>query len=101
MLLAKRQTESMPPRPPTCQLEDQLSSTIHHLQDVIIPLRRVFAALASLTPTFSSLAYSVEAALQERDQDPRDLYDGFFRSQDALRDVLTHLHSFEVHPDSR
>ena len=31
---------------------------------------------------------------------PRDVYETFFRFQEALRDMLTDFHSSEVHPDS-
>ena len=44
------------------QPEEQLIRTLLPTQDVMIPARRVYAALASLTQTFSSLAYSVESA---------------------------------------
>ena len=63
------------------QLEDQLIRTLLPFRDVMIPARLVYAALASITQTFSSLANSVEPALQERNQGPRDVIDGFFDSR--------------------
>ena len=38
------------------QIEDQLIRTLLHSQDVIIPARRVYATLATITQTFSGLA---------------------------------------------
>ena len=41
------------------QLEDQLIRTLIPSQDVVIPERRVYVILASVTQTYSSLAYAV------------------------------------------
>ena len=61
------------------QLEDQLIQTLLPFQDIMIPGRRDYAAMTSITQTFYSLAHSVEASLQERDQDSIDIYDDFCR----------------------
>ena len=45
------------------QLEEQLIRTLLPSHDVMIRARRVYAAIASLTKTFSRLAYSVESAI--------------------------------------
>ena len=63
------------------QLQDQLIRTLLPLQDVMIPARRVYAILASVTQTYSSLTYAVESALQDRNAGPRDVYETFFRFQ--------------------
>ena len=48
-------------------LEDHFTRTFLPSQDVMIPARRVYTSLASVTQDFSSHAYAVESALQERD----------------------------------
>ena len=48
------------------QLEDQLIRTLLPSQDVMIPARRVYAILASVSQTYSSLAYAVDSAIQDR-----------------------------------
>ena len=82
------------------QLEDQFNRTLLPTQDVMIPARRVYAILASVTQAFSSHAYAVESALHERDPGPRDVFDTFFRFQEALHEMLESLPEFEVHPDA-
>ena len=52
------------------ELEDQFIRTLLPSQDVMIPARRVYAILASVTQSFWSLAYAVESALQDRNPDP-------------------------------
>ena len=55
------------------QLEDQLIRTLLPSQDVMIPARRVYAILASVSQTYSSLAYAVDSALQDRNPGPPDV----------------------------
>ena len=50
------------------QLEDQLIRTLLPSQDVMIPARRVYAILASVIKTYSSLAYAVESAIHDRNR---------------------------------
>ena len=73
-------------------LEDQFISTLLPSQDAMIPACRVYALLASITQAFSSHAYTVESALDERDPRPRDVFDTFFRIQEAIHDMLESLH---------
>ena len=67
----------------------------------MIPARRVYATLAKVSQTFSSLAYAVEFALQERNPEPRDVYDTFFRFQEAFNEMHEVLPSSEIIPDAR
>ena len=60
-------------------LEDPFIRTLLPSQDVMIPARRVYAVLASVTQAFWSHAYTVESALHERDPRPREVFDTFFR----------------------
>ena len=73
------------------KLEDQLYRTFLPTQDVMIPARRVYATLASVTQAFSSHAYAVESALHERHPGPQDVFDTFFRFQEAFHDMLESL----------
>ena len=57
----------------------------------MIPARLVYAILASVTQAFSSHGYAVESALQERSPGPLDVYDTFFRFQEALHEMLESL----------
>ena len=82
------------------QLEDQFNRTLLPTQDVMIPARRVYASLASVTQAFSSHAYAVESARHERNPGPQDVFDTFFRFQEAFHDILESLPEFEVHPDA-
>ena len=66
----------------------------------MIPARRVYAILGSVTHTYSSLAYAVEFALQDRNPGPRDVYDTFFRFQEAFNGLLEDLPFSEILPDS-
>ena len=66
----------------------------------MIPARRVYACLASVTQAFSSHAYAVESALQERAPGHRDVFDTFFRFQETLHEMLESLPEFEVLPDT-
>ena len=66
----------------------------------MIPARRVYAILASVTQAFSSHAYAVESALHERNPGPQDVFDTFFRFQEAFHDMLESLPEFEFHPDA-
>ena len=60
----------------------------------------VYAILASVTQAFSSHAYAAESALHERDPGPRDVFDTFFRLQEALHEMLASLPASEVLPDA-
>ena len=82
------------------QLEDQFNRTLLPTQDVMIPARRVYAILASVTQAYSSHAYAVESALHERNPGPQDVFDTFFRFQEAFHYMLESLPEFEVHPDA-
>ena len=66
----------------------------------MIQARRVYAILASVTQVFSSHAYAVESALHEMDPGPRDVFDTFFRFQEALHEMLESLPDSEVLPDA-
>ena len=66
----------------------------------MIPARRVYASLASLTQAFSSHAYAVESAIQERTPGLRDIFDTFFQVQDTLHELLESLPTSEVLPDA-
>ena len=65
----------------------------------MIPARRVYACLASVTQAFSGHAYAVESALQERAPGHRDVFDTFFQFQETLHDMLESLPASEVFPD--
>ena len=82
------------------ELEDQFIRTLLPSQDVMIPARRVYAILASVTQAFSSHAYAVESALHDRNSGSRDVYDTFFRFQEALHEMLESLPASEVLPDT-
>ena len=79
-------------------LEDQFIRTLLPSQDAMIPARRVYALLSSVTQAFSSHAYAVESALHERHAGPRDVSDTFFRFQEALHEMLESLPDSEVPP---
>ena len=81
-------------------LDDQLISTLLPSHETMIPARRVYALLASVTQAFSSHAYAVETALDGRDPSPRDVFDTFFRLQEALHDMLESLPDSEAHPET-
>ena len=59
-------------------LEDQFTRTFLPSQEVMIPARRVYARLASVTQAFSSHAYAVESVLGERQPDLREVFETFF-----------------------
>ena len=82
------------------ELEDQFIRTLLPSQDVMIPARRAYATLASVSQTFSSLAYAVESALQDRNPEPRDIYDTFFRFQEAFNEMHEVLPSYKILPDA-
>ena len=60
----------------------------------MIPARRVYACLASVTQALSSHAYAVESAPGHR-----DVFDTFLRFQETLHDMLESLPASEVFPD--
>ena len=66
----------------------------------MIPARRVYAILASVTQAFSSHAYAVESARHERNPGPQDVFDTFFRFQEAFHDMLESLPELEVQQDA-
>ena len=82
------------------QHEDQLIRTLITSQDVMIPARRVYVILTSVTQTYSSLAYAAYSALQDRNTGHPDDYETFFRFQDAFNGMLEDLPASEVLPDS-
>ena len=82
-------------------LEEQFIRTLLPSQDVMIPARRVHATIATVSHTFSSLAYAVESALQERNPGPQEVYDTFFRFQEAYNEMHEVLQSSEILPDAR
>ena len=43
----------------------------------------------------------MESALQERNPEPRDVYDTFFRFQEAFNEMLEVLPSYKILPDAR
>ena len=61
------------------QLENQFIRTLLPSQDVMIPARRLYTLLASVTQNYSSLAYAVESALEDGNTGPPDVYETFFR----------------------
>ena len=67
----------------------------------MIPARRVYYTLATVSQTFYSLAYAVESALPERNPEPLDVYDTFFRFQEAFKEMHEVLPSYEILPDAR
>ena len=83
------------------QLEKQFIITLLPSQDVMIPARHLYALLASVTQSYSSLAYAVESALEDRNPGPPDVYETFFRFQDAYNSMLEDLPASEVLPDQR
>ena len=66
----------------------------------MIPARRVYALMASVTQAFSSHAYAVESALLERNPRLQDVFDTFFRFQEAFHEMLESLPESEVHPNA-
>ena len=84
-------------------LEEQITRTLQPSQEVMIQARRVYASLASLTQAFSSHAYAVESAIQERTPGLRDIFDTFFQVQDTLHELLVHSRppkSYRMHTSS-
>ena len=81
-------------------LEEQLTRTAFPWQEVMIPARRVYACLTSVTQAFSSHAYAVESVLHERLPDLRDVFETFFRVQETIHDMLESLPASEVAPDT-
>ena len=67
----------------------------------MIPARRLYTLLASVTQSYSSLAYAVESALKDRNPGPPDVYETLLRFQDAYNSMLVDLQASEVLPDSR
>ena len=66
----------------------------------MIPARRVYALLASVTQAFSNHPYAVETVLDERLPDLRDVFDSLFRFQETIHDMLESLPASEVAPDT-
>ena len=83
------------------QLEDQFIRTLLPSQDVMIPARRLYALLASVNQSYSSLAYAVESALEDRNPGPPDVYETFFRFQDAFNSMLEDLQACKIIHDPR
>ena len=81
-------------------LEEQFTRTFLPSQEVMIPARRVYACLSTVTQALSSHAYAVESALHKRVQEHRDVFDTFFRFQDTIHDMLESLPASEVFPDT-
>ena len=81
-------------------LEDQFIRALLPSQGVMIPARRVYAILASVSQAFSSHAYAVESALHDRNSGPRDIFDTFFRFREALHKMLESLPESDVLQDA-
>ena len=82
------------------QLEDQFIRTLVPSQDVRIHESRLYALLALVTQSYSSLAYAVKSALQDRNPGPPDVYETFFRFKETFNGTIEDLPASEVLPDS-
>ena len=65
----------------------------------MIPARRVYALLESVTQMFSRHAYAVESVLDENLPDLLEVFDSFFRFQETIHDMLESLPASEVATD--
>ena len=81
------------------QLEDQFIRTLLPSHEVMIPARRLYALLATVTQSYSNLAYAVESAIQDRKPEPPDVYETFFRFQEIFNGMLEDLTASEVLTD--
>ena len=83
------------------ELEDQFIRTLLPSKDVMIPARRLYALLATVNQSYSSLAYAVESALEDRNPGPPGVYEMFFNFQDTFNSMLKDLPDKGVLPYSR